>query len=119
MEDDIILNHNDDINDEKEIKKIENDLYDLAQISHDLNTMVGQQGESLNHVETEVDKADEIVEKGTEEIEKAKKFYFKNKKIKVLACGILAGPVAGGLAGLPVVGIAIAAASGCVIGYFT
>jgi len=74
----------------QDIKNIESDLQALNELFVDVNTLVVEQGEQLNVVETNVTSADIQVQKGTEELTVADKFQKSaRKKIVLIVVGIV------------------------------
>lgn len=76
-----------------EIKEVERDLEELAGVFKEMNTIVGEQGEMLDTVETQTASSAAQVEAGTQELKKADEYQQSARKkyliIGLIVCAIL------------------------------
>jgi len=75
-----------------EIEKLANDMRELKDTFEMVNTMVQEQGESINIIETDIDKTNELVVSSNIQLEKANQFQksVMKKKGVLYGLGILA-----------------------------
>lgn len=65
---------------EERIRQLESDILDVNEIFKDLATMVNEQGETIDSIEGNVDKAYTNVETGTSQLAKAAEYQKKSRK---------------------------------------
>lgn len=65
---------------EERIRQLESDILDVNEIFKDLATMVNEQGETIDSIEGNVDKAYTNVEAGTSQLAKAAEYQRKSRK---------------------------------------
>ncbi|XP_061184010.1 syntaxin-7-like [Saccostrea echinata] len=65
---------------EERIRQLESDILDVNEIFKDLATLVNEQGETIDSIEANVDKAYTNVESGTSQLSKAAEYQRKSRK---------------------------------------
>ena len=76
---------------ETAMRQLEEDISDVNQIFRDLATMVHDQGEMVDSIESNVENSAFEVAQGTEQLSRARKSANAARKKKICLCGSLAG----------------------------
>lgn len=84
----------------EEVKKIARDSIIIKEISNDLNTLIGDQGEQLTQIEDEIETAIEHTQQANDQLEKARRAFFRSKLCKFTIIGIVVGAILGLLIGI-------------------
>lgn len=71
---------------ENAITNVTKDIYELNKLFKEVATMVVEQGSVMDRIDYNIDQTAEKVELGHEELEKARSYQKKNKKLNVIAC---------------------------------
>jgi hypothetical protein len=82
--------------------KLANDTRKLKEISVDLNTMLIDQGQVLQEGDKYIEDAVEDVNNANEELETAKRSFFRSKFCKFTIIGIIVGFIVGCLSGIAI-----------------
>jgi len=73
---------------ELRVRQIESDMIDVSQIMRELSAMVQEQGENINSIENNIDRAGSHVEEGRQQLEKAASHQRKHRKWLCFLTGI-------------------------------
>lgn len=79
---------------EKQIEQIAEDVVELNTLFQDVSTLVTYQGEIVNNIESNIEKADVDVEKGVGQLNQAARYQKNNRKMiccLVLVLAIICG----------------------------
>lgn len=71
------------------VRRIESDVIEVNQIFKELATMVRDQGETIDTIESSIFRANSQVQQGAQEISKAREYQEKARRRKCLLFGIL------------------------------
>lgn len=108
--DDCIQQYEDAIKQKQEILEITREIQELNEIQNDLATMITAQGETIEIISEKVDKTEDIVEKGYNEIVLASEYKKKYDTKKLVILSVI------GVASIPIIGIKLAVAVPFVVG---
>lgn len=79
---------------EKELKQLDADIQDVAELFQHLNLMIHEQGEKLDCIEDNVDTAEEAVDQGVKELRKTEELSVKARKKKCIIIAVVLTVVA-------------------------
>ena len=83
-----------------EAKKIAEDSRIIREISEDLTDMLGDQGEQIDIVDCTIEDTKETLDDANDQLEKARKSFFRSKLCKFTLIGIVVGLVVGFIVGI-------------------
>jgi len=90
-------------------------LQGVQEISNEINVKVAQGGEDIDHVDTQVEEAEELTRAAGEDLKSAAILKYKGKKLEFGLIGGAIGATVGGLVGLGI-GAGVGGALGVSVG---